>query len=172
MSGFVSADFSQPTTVSQTSTSPVTSTTRGSGDTCSEPGWYVGAATFGLTTALTDSRENPAGVLLLLLDHQERAHRSRQRVQAQADPESSPETRARMSGPGHFPQGAGDGGGRRTLCRLMQAPPRTVSDANCCLAPKQRLHQIEIKRKLEEFTRKDRVHRIKVHHHVLLPRFY
>lgn len=32
------------------------------------------------------------------------------------------------------------------------------------LPPMQRLHQIEIKRKLEEFARRERVHKIKVHH--------
>lgn len=49
---------------------------------------------------------------LLPADHPERTHCARQGVQAQAEPETAPETRPRMPGPGHFPQGAGDGGGR------------------------------------------------------------
>lgn len=112
--------------------------------------------------------------LSLLLDHQEWAYCSRQGVQTQADPKSSPETRSRMPGPGHFPQGAGDGGGRNTVCQkqkqlkpcqLIGASPRIVNYANLLFAsPIQRLHQIEIKRKLEEFARRERVHKIKVHH--------
>ncbi|CAG01451.1 unnamed protein product [Tetraodon nigroviridis] len=44
-------------------------------------------------------------------DHPERTHCARQGVQTQAEPETAPETRARMPGPGRFPQGAGDGAG-------------------------------------------------------------
>lgn len=54
-------------------------------------------------------------ILLLLLDHQEWAHCPGQGVQTQADPESAPETRSRMSGTGYFPQGARDGGGENTV---------------------------------------------------------
>lgn len=50
----------------------------------------------------------------LLPDHPKRAHRPQQGVQVQADPEAPPETRSRMSGPGHLPKGAGDGGGMIT----------------------------------------------------------
>lgn len=40
-----------------------------------------------------------------------------------------------------------------------------MKDANLfCTPPLQRLHQIEIKKKLEEFARRERVHKIKVHH--------
>lgn len=33
-----------------------------------------------------------------------------------------------------------------------------------CVPPLKRVHQIEIKRKLEEFARRERVHKIKVPH--------
>lgn len=112
--------------------------------------------------------------LLLLSDHQEWAYCSRQGVQTQADPENPPETRTRMPCPGHFPQGAGDGGGTNTVYQIREqlkahhfisASPCIVSYANLLFAPPlQRLHQIEIKRKLEEFARRERVHKIKVHH--------
>lgn len=44
--------------------------------------------------------------------HPEWTHCAGQGVQTQAEPETAPETRPRMPGPGRFPAGAGDGGGR------------------------------------------------------------
>lgn len=41
LTGLVSVDLFQPTTVSQTNISPDTSATLGSGDTCREQDWYV-----------------------------------------------------------------------------------------------------------------------------------
>lgn len=77
-----------------------------------------------------------------------------------------------MPGPGHFPQGVGDGGGRavRELehvvpdTKTMSASGGIMSHANWLPLPAQRLHQMEIKRKLEEFARRERVHKMKVSH--------
>lgn len=87
--------------------------------------------------SLQKSRIDPTLLrLLLLLDHQERADCSRQRVQTQADPESSPETHPGMSGPGHFSQGAGDGGGRNTMCPTSQTLLLCIiSDSNLLCSP-------------------------------------
>lgn len=50
-------------------------------------------------------------------------------------------------------------------CQLICASPCIINDANLfCAPPIQRVHQVEIKRRLEEFARRERVHKIKVHH--------
>lgn len=101
---------------------------------------------------------------MLSSDHPERAHCSRQGVQAQADPETTPETRPRMPGPGRAQQGAGDGGGRKSRPRQSRCSQlicaRIMNEGDLL----QRVHQVEIKRRLEEFTRRERVQKIKVGH--------
>lgn len=51
---------------------------------------------------------------------------------------------------------------------LSRSPARIMNDGNLSRAPPsppaQRVHQMEIKRRLEEFTRRERVQRIKVQH--------
>lgn len=50
-------------------------------------------------------------------------------------------------------------------CRLICASACIITEGHLFCAPHiQRVHQIEIKRRLEEFARRERVHKIKVHH--------
>lgn len=65
------------------------------------------------------------------VDHPEWTHCPRQGVQTQAEPETAPETRPRMPGPGHFPQGAGDGGGRSAGARTGEKQQLCLTHLIC-----------------------------------------
>lgn len=87
-------------------------------------------------------RRHQSALLLLLLlslsDHPQRTHCSRQGVQIQAGPEEPPETGPGMPGPGHFPKGAGDGGGTMTWSYHRLNPPSPaciMNDGNLSRTP-------------------------------------
>lgn len=63
-------------------------------------------------------------------------------------------------GGSHGPEGK-----QSNHCQLIWASACIMNEGNLfCAPPIQRVHQIEIKRRLEEFARRERVHKIKVHH--------